>query len=127
GESGEGNFLFAQARKQAPDDAAYHQALELFVAEEQTHARLLEQLVHYFGGGTIKRHWTHALFRLARRAFGLNFELQVLVIAELESRKSGNSADFFQGLIIGTIAGELVAGRRLISAGRAGWGPAFAI
>ena len=83
GESGDGNFLFAQARKQAPDDAAYHQALELFIAEEQTHARLLEQLVHHFGGGTIKRHWTHALFRLARRALGLNFELQVLVIAEL--------------------------------------------
>lgn len=83
GESGEGNFLFARARKQAPEDAAYHEALELFVAEEQAHARLLEQLVHYFGGGTIKRHWTHALFRLARRALGLNFELQVLVIAEL--------------------------------------------
>ena len=51
GESGGGNFLFAKARKQAPDDAAYHEALELFVAEEQAHARLLEQLVHYFGGG----------------------------------------------------------------------------
>ena len=83
GESGGGNFLLAQAQKQAPDDAAYHEALELFVAEEKAHARLLEQLVHHFGGGTIKRHWTHALFRLARRALGLNFELQVLVIAEL--------------------------------------------
>jgi hypothetical protein len=59
---GRGKFSFRAGRKQAPDDAAYHQALELFVAEEQTHARLLEQLVHYFGGGTIKRHWTHALF-----------------------------------------------------------------
>lgn len=83
GESGEGNFLFAQARKQAPDDVAYHEALKLFVAEEQAHARLLEQLVQYFGGGIIKRHWTHTLFRLGRRALGLNFELQVLVIAEL--------------------------------------------
>lgn len=83
GESGGGNFLFAQARKQAPDDPDYHQALELFIDEEKAHARLLEQLVHHFGGGTIKRHWTHALFRLARRALGLNFELQVLVIAEL--------------------------------------------
>ena len=83
GESGEGNFLFAQARKQALEDTAYHQALELFVAEEQAHAHLLEQLVNRFGGRTIERHWTHALFRLVRRAFGLNFELQVLVIAEL--------------------------------------------
>jgi hypothetical protein len=83
GESGGGSFLFAQAREQAPEDAAYHQALELFIAEEQAHARLLEQLVHRFGGNMIRRHWTHALFRLVRRAFGLNFELQVLVIAEL--------------------------------------------
>lgn len=83
GESGEGNFLFAQAKAQSPEDEAYHQALELFIAEEQAHARLLEQLVCRFGGNVIKRHWTHALFRLVRRAFGLNFELQVLVIAEL--------------------------------------------
>lgn len=83
GESGGGNFLFAQARKQAPDDPVYQQALELFINEEKAHAGLLEQLVHHFGRGTIKRHWTHALFRLARRALGLNFELQVLVIAEL--------------------------------------------
>jgi hypothetical protein len=83
GESGGGNFLFTQARKQAPDDPEYHQALELFIDEEKAHAHLLEQLVHHFGGGTIKRHWTHALFRIARRALGLNFELQVLVIAEL--------------------------------------------
>ena len=60
-----------------------HQALELFIDEEKAHAHLLEQLVHHFGGGTIKCHWTHALFRIARRALGLNFELQVLVIAEL--------------------------------------------
>ena len=83
GESGEGNFLFAQAKTQAPHDIAYHKALELFIAEEQQHARLLEQLVLRFGGKTIKRHWTHALFRFVRRVFGLNFELQVLVIAEL--------------------------------------------
>src|ERR1700736_1893331 len=79
GERGGGNLLLAQARKQAPTDAAYHQALELFIAEEQAHACLLERLVHRFGGNTINRHWTHAFFRLVRRAFALNFELQVLV------------------------------------------------
>jgi hypothetical protein len=83
GESGDGNFLFAQAKKQARDDTNYHQALELFIAEEQAHACLLQQLVDRFGGKTIRHHWTHGLFRLVRRAFGLNFELQVLVIAEL--------------------------------------------
>ena len=68
GETGEGKFLMAQARAQSPDDVAYHEALQLFVAEENEHARLLERLVHRFGGKTIWQHWTHFLFRLVRRA-----------------------------------------------------------
>lgn len=83
GETGEGKFLFAQAHAEAPDDVAYHQALRLFVAEESEHARLLERLVRRFGGRTIARHWTHALFRLVRHAIGFKFEIQLLVIAEL--------------------------------------------
>lgn len=83
GESGEGSFLLKQARAQAPEDEVYAQALELFIAEEKEHARLLELLVRRFGGQIVRRHWTHLLFRQARRAFGLNFEIQVLVIAEL--------------------------------------------
>jgi hypothetical protein len=83
GETGEGRFLIAEARAQVPDDVAYHQALELFVAEEGEHARLLERLVLRFGGHTIQRHWTHALFRLVRHAIGFKFEIQLLVIAEL--------------------------------------------
>ncbi|CAN5806166.1 ferritin-like domain-containing protein [soil metagenome] len=83
GESGEGGFLLRQAREQFPDDHTYAQALELFVAEEKEHARLLAHLVERFGGALIRRHWTHSLFRLVRRALGLRFEIQVLVIAEL--------------------------------------------
>lgn len=83
GESGEGHFLLHQARAQAPGDRAHHRALALFIGEEKEHARLLALLVARFGGALIKRHWTHLLFRQARRAFGLNFEIQVLVIAEL--------------------------------------------
>ena len=83
GESGEGSFLFAQAKAQIADNAAYHEALKLFIAEEKEHARLLERLVNRFGGNTIRHHWTHAIFRLARRALGFKFEIQVLVIAEL--------------------------------------------
>lgn len=83
GESGDGNFLLNQARAQAPGDAHYYKALALFIAEEKEHARLLGLLVQRFGGALIGRHWTHLLFRQARRAFGLNFEIQVLVIAEL--------------------------------------------
>jgi rubrerythrin len=83
GESGEGNFLLSCAAREVPDDAAYHEALKLFVAEEQEHARLLANLVQRFGGRKIRWHWTQSLFRFVRRALGLNFELQVLVIAEL--------------------------------------------
>jgi hypothetical protein len=83
GETGEGTFLIAHVRAQVPDDVAYHQALELFIAEENEHARLLKRLVTRFGGNTIRRHWTHALFRLVRHALGFKFEIQLLVIAEL--------------------------------------------
>jgi hypothetical protein len=83
GESGEGKYLLQQAREQVRDDVDYARALALFIAEEREHARLLGLLVRRFGGELIHRHWTHALFRLARRTLGLNFELQVLVIAEI--------------------------------------------
>lgn len=83
GESGEGKFLLNQARQQAPDDPNYARALALFIDEEKEHARLLAKLVARFGGAVIRQHWTHAIFRMARRALGLNFEIQVLVIAEI--------------------------------------------
>jgi hypothetical protein len=83
GETGEGSFLIAHAQAQIPEDAAYHEALRLFVAEENEHVRLLERLVGRFGGTTIQHHWTQTLFRLVRRAFGFKFEIQALVIAEL--------------------------------------------
>jgi hypothetical protein len=83
GETGEGKFLIAQAQIEVPEDPIYHEALRLFVAEEQEHARLLERLVQRFGGTIIRQHWTHGLFRLVRHALGFKFEIQLLVIAEL--------------------------------------------
>jgi hypothetical protein len=83
GETGEGTFLLDRACRQVSDDSAYLEALQLFLAEEGEHARLLERLVQRFGGKTIGHHWTHALFRLVRHALGFQFEIQVLLIAEL--------------------------------------------
>ncbi|MEA3187296.1 MAG: hypothetical protein QOD99_1126 [Chthoniobacter sp.] len=85
GESGEGRFLLKQARQyaEAANDPAYFEALALFIQEEQEHGRLLRELVKRFDGNLTHRHWTHSVFRLLRRAFGLDFEIQVLVIAEL--------------------------------------------
>jgi hypothetical protein len=83
GESGAGRHLFRKAGRQVEGDAAYVGALRLFVAEEAEHARLLAGLLQRFGGSVITRHWTHFLFRAVRRALGLNFEIQTLLIAEL--------------------------------------------
>jgi rubrerythrin len=83
GETGEGKFLLAHARREAPDDPAYHEALRLFIAEESEHARILERLVRRFGGRTIQRHWTQSLFHLVRHAIGFKFEIQLLLIAEI--------------------------------------------
>jgi hypothetical protein len=65
------------------DDPDYVAALALFVAEEQEHARLLEGLVAHFGGTLVTSHWTHRCFRSLRRALGVTFEIQTLVIAEI--------------------------------------------
>jgi hypothetical protein len=83
GETGEGKILIAGARRQVSDDIDYIEALKLFVAEEGEHARLLERLVNRFHGRLVRHHWTHASFRMVRRALGFKFEIQLLVIAEL--------------------------------------------
>ena len=83
GESGEGATLLVEARRTWPDDPDYVAALALFVAEEQEHARLLQRLVGRLGGTLVATHWTHRCFRGLRRALGVTFEIQTLLIAEI--------------------------------------------
>ena len=83
GESGEGRCLLTHARRVYWDDPDYCEALALFIQEEKEHARLLARLVARVGGQLISGHWTHAIFRTLRRALGVHFEIEVLVIAEL--------------------------------------------
>jgi hypothetical protein len=83
GESGEGGTLLAEARRAWADDPDYVAALALFVAEEQEHARLLERQVLRFGGSLVTGHWSHRWFRRVRRALGVRFEIQTLVVAEI--------------------------------------------
>jgi hypothetical protein len=81
GETGGGTFLLREAAKEAsPDDLA---ALDLFINEEHEHARLLACLVKRLGGELVHRHWTHRIFKLARRAGGFRFEIQMLLTAEI--------------------------------------------
>jgi hypothetical protein len=83
GESGDGDTLLAEARRTWADDPDYVAALVLFVAEEREHARLLEQQVLRFGGTLVTKHWTHGSFRRVRRALGVRFEIQTLLVAEI--------------------------------------------
>jgi hypothetical protein len=81
GETGGGSFLLREAAKESEaDDLA---ALTLFVQEEKEHARLLAAMVQRLGGKLVHRHWTHRLFKLARRAGGFRFEIQMLLTAEI--------------------------------------------
>lgn len=81
GESGDGGTLLRSARRHPPGPG-FPEAAALFVAEEQEHARLLAHLVRRFGGSLVTRHWSHTAFKTVRHLAGLDFEMQVLLVAE---------------------------------------------
>lgn len=85
GESGDGLHLRRNAAGLA--DAGYFAALDLFIKEEQEHARLLAAVLRHFHAPLLKRHWSATVFRLARRALGLKQELLVLLVAEMIAKK----------------------------------------
>jgi hypothetical protein len=59
--------------------------VDLWFAEEREHARLLGCAVDRFGGHRIDSHWSFQAFCLCRRALGVRFELQILLLTELVS------------------------------------------
>ncbi|MCZ7431733.1 ferritin-like domain-containing protein [Streptomyces sp. WMMC1477] len=81
GEDGDGANLIAKADEAGDDD--YAQAVRLFVAEEQNHARLLARLLAAGGMPTLTGHWSDRAFVRLRRLMGLRLELLVLMIAEV--------------------------------------------
>jgi hypothetical protein len=81
GESGDGAHLKRCAER--THEPAYAEAIALFVAEEQAHARLLAEVLHELDAPLLTWHWSDALFLVIRRAAGLHHELLVLLIAEL--------------------------------------------
>jgi hypothetical protein len=56
---------------------------ELFIREEQRHARLLREFMDEHGIRARSRHWSDALFRRLRRLGGFELYLHVLITAEL--------------------------------------------
>ncbi|OYO21656.1 hypothetical protein CGZ93_10190 [Enemella dayhoffiae] len=81
GESGDGATLIASAR--AAGDPAYARAVELFVAEENEHGRLLAELLRAADQPLLARHWSDTIFVGLRHLLGLRLELLVLMVAEV--------------------------------------------
>lgn len=85
GESGGGTRLRRYARKVAPLEQfrGYMRAVDLFVAEEQGHAALLARLLEHLRGTRLKKQWSNTVFRAVRGLLNIEFNVQVLLTAEL--------------------------------------------
>lgn len=85
GESGGGTRLRRYTRSIAALEnlKGYQHAVDLFVAEEQSHATLLARAVKHLGGTLLQKQWTNSIFRWLRDLVNLEFNIQVLLTAEL--------------------------------------------
>ncbi len=86
GESSEGKQLFrsAQAYAARTGDGDYVQAVRLFIAEEQRHARDLGRFLAQNGIPLVRTTFTDRVFRKLRHLFrGLEVSVAVLITAEL--------------------------------------------
>lgn len=61
----------------------YQEAVDCFVAEEQSHAVLLKRTVIHLRGTLFHKQWTNSIFRWMRDLVNLEFNIQVLLTAEL--------------------------------------------
>ncbi len=85
GESGEGHHLRRQAARSA--DADYRAAIDLFIKEEQEHARLMAEVLKKLKAPLLAHHWSDICFVLLRRLFGLHHELLILLIPEMIAKR----------------------------------------
>ncbi len=94
GESGEGHHLRRQAAKSG--DADYQAAIDLFIKEEQEHARLMACVLRKLNAPLIEHHWSDACFILLRRLFGLHHELLVLLMPEMIAKRYFRALGHFE-------------------------------
>ena len=85
GESGGGTRLCRYTRSitSLENLQGYQRAVDLFVAEEQSHAALLARTVKHLRGSLLQKQWTNSIFRWMRDLVNLEFNIQVLLTAEL--------------------------------------------
>jgi hypothetical protein len=81
GESGEGRRLRLYAAKTG--DETYAESINLFIKEEQEHARLMAEILKRLNAPLLTGDWTDHCFMFLRRLFGLHQELLVLLLPEM--------------------------------------------
>lgn len=81
GETGEGKHLKRFARRM--HDPVYEECIDLFIKEEQFHARVLAQMIQSLDGTLLTWHWSDLAFIVLRRMLGLKTEVFILLIAEI--------------------------------------------
>lgn len=94
GESGEGRHLRQRAAQTG--DATYAACVELFIKEEQEHARLMARVILGLNGSLLKTHWSETWFVGMRHLIGLHAQLLVLLAPEMIARR------YFRALHEGT-------------------------
>jgi hypothetical protein len=85
GESSDGEQLRAAVRRHCAGDAAHPfvEIFELFIAEEQRHARLLGEFMQDHEITPLRGALTDRIFRLLRHCGGLEWRLRLLISAEI--------------------------------------------
>ena len=81
GESGEGAHL--RARAATTGDAVYQATIDLFIKEEQEHARLMACVLQALDAPLLQEHWSDSAFIALRHFFGLHGTLLVLLMPEM--------------------------------------------
>jgi rubrerythrin len=94
GESGEGRHWRRHAALTGNPD--YQQCVDLFIKEEQDHARMMACILSGLGAPLLRKHWSNSCFVHLRRMFGLEEELLVLLVPEIIAQR------FFRALHDGT-------------------------
>jgi hypothetical protein len=85
GESGGGTRLMRYVRTVVGEEQwrGYENAVALFIEEEQYHAELLGRVLEYLGGARLEKQWSNSTFRWLRNQLGMEFNIQILLVAEL--------------------------------------------
>jgi len=94
GESGEGRCL--RRRAAATGDPVYAACIDLFVKEEQEHARLMARVLQLLGAPLLTSHWSDQCFIFLRHLAGLQSQLLVLLLPEMIAKR------YFRALHEGT-------------------------